>query len=119
MDRDKSAGRFTAGAAAGAVNGLLGAGGGMVLVPLLTKLGKLEEEEIFPASVGVMLPVCLVSLGFTGFWGELELAESGPWLFGSGAGGLLAGIFGRKIPVKWLHRVLGIFILWGGIRNLW
>ena len=43
---------------------------------------------------------------------------AGTYLAGSAAGGLLAGIFGKKIPVLWLHRILGIFILWGGIRNL-
>ena len=43
---------------------------------------------------------------------------AGTYLAGSAAGGFLAGIFGKKIPVLWLHRILGIFILWGGIRNL-
>ena len=36
-----------AGLAAGAVNGLLGAGGGMVLVPILSAGSTLEEREIF------------------------------------------------------------------------
>ena len=38
-----------AGFAAGAVTGLFGAGGGMVLVPLLAMLTDLDEREIFPA----------------------------------------------------------------------
>jgi Na+/H+ antiporter NhaC len=33
-------------------------------------------------------------------------------------GVLLAGIIGKKIPVLWLHRILGVLILWGGIRYL-
>ena len=41
------------------------------------------------------------------------------WLIGSTIGGILAGQFGKHIPVKWLHRGLGILILWGGIRYLW
>ena len=44
-----------AGALAGAVNGLFGAGGGMVLVPLLTCLAKLPEHTVFPASVSIIL----------------------------------------------------------------
>ena len=37
-----------AGLTAGAINGLFGAGGGMVLVPLLTWLTDLEDAEVFP-----------------------------------------------------------------------
>ena len=111
-------GLVLAGAAAGTVCGLLGAGGGMVLVPLLSRLTPLEENEIFPASVAVILPVCLVCLTVTAVTGSVAWSEALPWLPGSALGGLLAGSFGRKIPVKWLHRLLGIFILWGGIRYL-
>ena len=47
----KHFGIIIAGALAGSVTGLMGAGGGMVLIPLLTLLTNLEENEIFPASV--------------------------------------------------------------------
>ena len=111
-------GMITAGAIAGGVNGLLGAGGGMVLIPLLTKLTSLEEAEIFPASVAVILPVCIVSLTVIAFTEGLPLEAALPYLIGGSAGGILAGILGRNIPVKWLHRILGGMILWGGIRYL-
>jgi uncharacterized membrane protein YfcA len=41
-----------------------------------------------------------------------------PYLLGSAIGGVAAGLWGKKIPVKWLHRLLGALILWGGIRYL-
>ena len=119
MRRNGLWGLILAGAAAGTVCGLLGAGGGMVLVPLLSRLTQLEEDQIFPASVAVILPVCLISLTVTAVTGSAAWSEALPWLPGSALGGLLAGFFGRKIPVNWLHRVLGLFILWGGIRYLW
>ena len=46
MTSKKTFGICAAGFLAGAVNGLFGAGGGMVLVPLLTSLSGLEEDEI-------------------------------------------------------------------------
>lgn len=119
MQRRNALGLMAAGALAGAVNGFFGAGGGMVLVPLLTVLGHLEEEAVFPASVSIMLPICLVSLGITAMAGQLAWGQAVPWLLGSAAGGILAGLWGRKVPVLWLHRGLGILILWGGIRYLW
>lgn len=104
------------GLCAGAVTGLLGAGGGMVLVSLLAKFGKLEETQVFPASVSIILPVCVISLLMHS--ASAAPAQALPYLLGSAAGGVAAGLLGRKIPVKWLHRGLGALILWGGIRYL-
>lgn len=111
-------GPILAGLCAGAVTGLFGAGGGMVLVPLLTMLTSLEDDELFSASIAIILPICLVSLAATVISGTVAWREALPYLAGSAAGGVLAGCFGRKIPALWLHRALGIFILWGGIRYL-
>ena len=115
----KYTGPILAGLGAGAVNGLLGAGGGMVLVPLLGILTDLDDREVFPASISIILPVCLVSLWVTAAQGSpIPWKEALSYLAGGGCGGILAGIWGRKIPTVWLHRGLGILILWGGIRYL-
>lgn len=107
-----------AGALAGAVAGLFGAGGGMVLVPMLTASKALSEEEIFPSSLSIILPVCLVCLTVAAINGTILWKEAFPYLIGSAAGGILAGYFGKNIPVKWLHKGLGILILWGGFRYI-
>lgn len=107
-----------AGFCAGAVNGLLGAGGGMILVPMLTMLTDLEPREIFPSSISIILPICLVSLAHTAVHGTIDLSTASPYLIGSAVGGLLAGIFGKRIPVSWLHKGLGLLIVWGGVRYL-
>lgn len=114
----KSFGMWIAGSCAGAVNGLFGAGGGMVLVPLLGKATDLQEDNIFPASVSIILPICIVSLLFSVQPGDIPWHTALPYLIGSAAGGVLAGLFGKKIPTLWLHRGLGILILWGGVRYL-
>jgi uncharacterized membrane protein YfcA len=106
------------GLCAGIVNGLFGAGGGMVLVPLLTTRTDLEEEQIFPSSVAIILPICIISLFMSANVTTLSWSEILPYLLGSTAGGLLAAIFGKKIPTLWLHRTLGLLILWGGVRYL-
>ena len=51
-----------AGAGAGAVAGLFGAGGGMVLVPLLGLLVRMDDQDVYPASVSIILPICLTSI---------------------------------------------------------
>ena len=109
---------YLPGLAAGTVNGLFGAGGGMVLVPLLSHNSNLhlQETEIFPTSVAIILPICIVSLVLN--HSNVLFSTSLPYLLGSAIGGITAGILGKKIPVPWLHRGLGILILWGGIRYL-
>ena len=108
-----------AGFGAGAVNGLFGAGGGMVLVPLLSMLTDMEDTDIFPSSISIILPICLVSLTVTGLTGSIAWSEAFPYLIGSALGGGAAGLWGKKIPTVWLHRGLGILIIWGGVRYLW
>ncbi|MBO5317002.1 MAG: sulfite exporter TauE/SafE family protein [Oscillospiraceae bacterium] len=114
----KSVGFTISGICAGAVNGLFGAGGGMILVPLLTWLTPIDDGEVFPSSVTIILPICLVSLSFTLQRANIDAGTTLCYLAGSVIGGLLAGILAKKIPNLWLHRILGIFILWGGIRYL-
>ena len=107
-----------AGIGAGAINGLFGAGGGMVLVPLLTWLTNLEDDEIFPASVSIILPICLVSLCLTFQKSTVPWDITWLYLLGSAAGGIIASLLGKRIPTLWLHRLLGALILWGGVRYL-
>ena len=111
-------GMILAGIGAGVVNGLFGAGGGMVLIPLLGMLTSLEDRQMFSGSVAIILPMCIVSLIATGLTGTIAWKEALPYLPGSAIGGYLAFRYGGKIPVKWLHRGLGILIIWGGLRYI-
>ena len=58
----KKKGVLTAGAglAIGIINGLLGAGGGMIAVPLLQKLG-LDRKQAHANAVAVILPITVLS----------------------------------------------------------
>ena len=106
------------GAAAGAINGLFGAGGGMLLVPLLTGFCRLEDRKAFATAIAVIAPLCVVSLLVYGLRGDLELAAALPCLAGGLLGGLAGGKLYGRIPTVWLHRILGLLILYGGGRIL-
>lgn len=105
------------GALAGAANGLFGAGGGMVLLPLLRKLRLAEERALFATALAVMLPVSAVSFAVLWLRGAVDLTAALPYCVGGIGGGLLAGLCYRRLPLRALHIALGLLILWGGIRQ--
>lgn len=107
-----------AGLGAGLINGTFGAAGGMILIPCLSVLAGIPEQALFPMSVCVMLPVCLLTLTLSAQGKSLPWMEALPYLLGGCAGGVLAGLWGKHIPTKWLHRAFGLLMLWGGIRYL-
>ena len=95
-------GLVIAGLCAGIINGLFSSGGGMVLIPLMTMLTAMQEDEIFPNSVAIILPVCTVSLVLLLHNASFKITDVAPYLAGSFFGGLLAWKFGKRIPTKWL-----------------
>ena len=107
-----------AGLAAGFVNGFFGAGGGMVLVPLLIFLVGLPDKLAFSSAISIILPLCVVSLVIYGRHDMLPLSDALPYLLGGAGGGVLAGLWFQKVPAKWLHLALGALILLGGVRLL-
>lgn len=104
------------GAVAGFINGFFGAGGGMVLVPLLIWLVKLEDKAAFSSAIAVMLPLSVVSLIVYGLHESLPLREAVPYLLGGAIGGVLAGLLFQKISAQVLHLILGGVIFAGGLR---
>lgn len=119
MRKFKFFGAAAAGLLAGIVNGIFGGAGGMVLIPSLQFWTDVKEDALFPMSVSVMLPVCLLSLWITAQTAPLPWQDAWPYLLGSVTGGVLVGLFGRRLPTVRLHRFFGAMLLWGGIRYLW
>ena len=117
--RKQHIGAACSGLAAGLLNGLFGGGGGLLLIPGLKRFAQVPEESLFPTSVSVMLPVSILSLTISAMASPLPWSHSWPWLAGSALGGIAVGFWGKRIPVLWLHRILGAMLLWGGVRYIW
>ena len=107
-----------AAAAAGAVNGLFGGGGGMVLLPLLTGEDELRGRALFASCVAVIFPVCLVSAAISVGAGDFPFREALPFLLGGAAGGAAGGKLFRKLPPVWLKRLFALFLLYAGVKYL-
>ncbi len=107
-----------AGGAAGLINGLLGGGGGMVLVPLLREKCGLEPRHAFATSIAIILPLCILSSAIYFFRGSLELSAALPYLLGGTFGGLLGGKIFKKVNMNWLRRGFGLLLLYSGVKAL-
>lgn len=104
------------GAVTGFVTGFFGAGGGMLLIPLLTKLCRVEDKQAFATSVAVVLPLCIAGLAVYALQGNVSLQGAWPYLLGGALGGVIGGLLFKKTSAVFLHKALGLFILWGGFR---
>lgn len=115
----KSKGVLTAGAglAVGLVNGLLGAGGGMIAVPLLQKLG-LDRKQSHANAVAVILPITVLSAALYLIKGYVSVSDSFIFIPGGIIGSLLGTFIMRKISPKWLKRIFGGFMIYAGVRLL-
>jgi hypothetical protein len=109
---------WISGVITGFLNGLFGAGGGMVIVPLLERVAKLEKHKAHATAIAVILPISLVSVAVYIFKGTV------PWgiVLYLTVGGLAGGFIGAKLLPKistvWLRRVFALFILAAAIRML-
>ena len=114
--KEKKVVYLLSGAAAGLINGLFGGGGGSILVPLLTRLCRLEQRQAFATSLAVILPLCILSAALYLYRGSLDLQLAFPYLIGGGLGGWLGGRLFKGVNVHWLRRGFGLLLLYGGVR---
>ncbi len=105
------------GAAIGFINGLLGAGGGMLAVPLLKKQG-LSQKQAQQNAIAIILPITAVSAGIYLFKDYVNLSDSFSYLPTGLVGSLIATLLMKKLSNKWLKRIFAAFMLYAGIRLL-
>ena len=105
------------GLGAGVINGLLGAGGGMVVVPLLSAMG-VRGKKSHATALMVIVPLSAVSAVLYLVQGRVGFADALPWLPGSLLGAYWGSQLMPKIATGWLKLLFGGLMLWGGVRLL-
>ena len=103
---------------AGTLNGFFGGGGGMALLPLLSREPNLQGRILFANSIAIMLPISIASLAVSLLSAPLPLRESLPYLAGGALGAVLGGRFFDRISTLWLKRLFAAFLIYAGIRYL-
>lgn len=102
---------------AGVINGLLGAGGGMLIVPLLKKYG-LSQRSTHATSVCIILPICLLSAVIYLIRGQVTLLDAASYLPFSFLGAIIGALSLSKINQNFLRKLFGGFMLWAAVQLL-
>ena len=106
------------GIAAGIVNGFFGGGGGLVLVPMLSGICRLDARSSLATSVAVMLPPCVASSIIYLLRTDITFSAALPYLIGGLIGGIFGGLLLRRVPTALLRRVFGLLTIYGGLRAI-
>lgn len=99
----------------GTVNGLMGAGGGMLAVPLLKKCG-MEQKAAHVNAVAVILPICIMSAGLYLFDGKVAFKDALPFIPSGIVGSLLGTAIIKRISPVYLKRIFAAIMVYSGIR---
>ena len=115
----RSVGRISAfGFLAGVANGLLGAGGGILIVFGLSPLtaGNAEaRRDVFANALCVMLPVSLISLIAYASAGRIPSeAELSPILIPCVLGGAAGALFLHRVNASLLQKLFALIVIWSG-----
>lgn len=99
--------KLSLGIVAGFISGLFAAGGGMIVVPALVHIFKLDEAEARATSVFAILPMVITS-GI--FYYSNNYVD---WTIGikCAIGGIIGGIIGSKLLKKLSDKVLEIIFI--------
>ena len=99
----------------GIINGTVGAGGGLLAVPLLKKSG-LPQKKSHSTAVAVLLPVCVVSAINYLAAGHVQLSDAMPYFLPSVLGAAAGTVALSFIPTGSLKKIFAIFMIYAGVR---
>lgn len=114
----KKAVMILAGLFIGAVNGLFGAGGGMLAVPCLTYIGSLDEKSAHATAIALILPLCLVSSIAYGVGASFENGVILPTVLGVTIGGILGACLLKKLSSNVVSFLFYALMLFAGLKMI-
>jgi uncharacterized membrane protein YfcA len=98
----------------GFLNGLLGAGGGMIAVPVLKK--QMELKEAHATSISVILPMSIASAVSYILNKSVKISDAIPYLWGGFMGAVLGSYLLKKISPSFIKKLFALLMLWAGFR---
>lgn len=117
--RSRSAVPIAIGLAAGVASGLLGVGGGIVMVPLLTAFGGFDQHRAHATSLAAIVPIAGVGAATFAIAGEIDYPVAGLLAVGSLVGAPLGARFMARSSEAALTTMFGALMIAVAVYLLW
>lgn len=99
------------GAVAGALSGLFGVGGGIVIVPGLVLLGRMEQRRAHATSLAAIVPIAVAGAAGYALEGAVDWPAAAVLVVGAAAGTLAGTQFLRRLPDRALRVIFALFMV--------
>ncbi len=100
----------------GFVNGFFGGGGGLLCVPTLEKVYKLETKNAHATTVAIMLPLSIVSSIIYLFHSNINIWSTLTVALGSVVGGLFGAFALKKTNSNFIRWLFIVILFSAGVR---
>ncbi len=102
----------------GVVNGLFGAGGGMITVPCLTFICGLDEKRAHATAIAIILPLCLISTIVYGVSNTFDVGIIIPTVIGVTIGSIVGALLLKKMSNNSLSILFYALMLFAGFKMI-
>ena len=103
----------------GVLSGLLGVGGGIFLVPILTSWFAVDQHLAHGTSLAVVVPTAIMGATVYSLHGTIDAALAAKLAVGGVIGAAIGSRLMKHIPAAQLKRMFGIMLILVGIRMVW
>jgi uncharacterized membrane protein YfcA len=110
---------WLAGVLTGIVNGMFGAGGGLIAIVTLKRICSLDEHSAHAATIGLILPLSVVSVAVYFAGSVIDLNAALLVALGALPGGAAGAWLLGKLRAVWVNRILCLFMFAAALRMLW
>jgi uncharacterized membrane protein YfcA len=95
----------------GALSGLLGVGGGVIMVPLLVLWARYTQRDAHAASLGAIIPISVVGAATYGLAGKVQLTDAAALAVGAIVGARMGAGLLARLDERVLKFAFGVFLL--------
>lgn len=100
----------------GFINGFLGSGGGMIAVPILENIKKMDNKKAHITAIAIILPLSVISAIIYSFNFNLDWVLVGILCASVTVGGVLGSIFLKKLSGEVIRIIFAVVMVIAGVR---